>query len=69
MKRYELKVVDYKGNDSTHEFASRKQAYVFISSNMLMNNKYRTALLVDNTTGECWLDICWRGRDNYKHKN
>ena len=68
MKRYDLVTTNYKDVKEHHYFASRKQAYVFVNTTMFMNNKYRQALLVDNETGEIWLNIQWRGQDNYRRK-
>ena len=68
MKRYDLTTTDFKGKKEHHYFASRKQAFVFVNSTMFMNNKYCQALLFDNLTGEIWLNIEWRGPDNYKRK-
>ena len=66
--RYVLTVVKYNNTRECFLFNSRKQAYVFVNNNMFMNNRYCKCNLVDMTTGECWLNICWRGRDNYKRK-
>lgn len=68
MPRYEMILRNYKNNKSTEYFKSRKQAYNFIMSNMLLQNLYQSALLTDLTTGEIWLEINWRGQDNYRKR-
>ena len=65
MKRYEMTLADFNGNKTTEYFNSRKQAYNFVMSNMLLQNNYQEARLLDNTTGEIWLDV-YRGLDCYK---
>jgi hypothetical protein len=65
---YDLKVETYKNTVEHHTFASRKQAFVFINTTMFMQNKYRYARLLHEQTGEIWLEINWRGQDNYKRK-
>lgn len=66
--RYVLTVVNWDCKRAQYKFKSRKQAYVFINALMFMNNEYKKCTLVDSKTGEVWLDIRWRGRDNYKRK-
>jgi hypothetical protein len=69
MKRYDLRVETYKNTSLHFEFTSRKQAFVFVNCEMLMKNKYRYARLMDLTTGEIWMEMTWRGRDNYRRKH
>lgn len=65
MKRYELELTNYKSTKTSEYFTSRKQAYNFLMSKMFLQNKYRSATLLDTTTGEIWLTIGYRARDNY----
>lgn len=67
-KTYDLRVEKFDNTIEHHTFASRKQAFVFVYANMFAKNKYRYARLLDNYTGEIWLEINWRGQDNYKRK-
>jgi hypothetical protein len=65
---YTLQLIDYKGQKTTKDFNSRKQAYVFINTYMFMNNQYQSAQLYDNKYGEIWLSVDYRARDNYKRR-
>ena len=66
--KYVLTVVKWNHKKEQYAFISRKQAFVFVNSNMFMSNRYCKCELVDTSTGEIWLDIRWRGRDQYKRK-
>ena len=67
-KTYDLRLEKFDNTVEHIPFASRKQAFVFIYANMFAKDTYRYARLLDETTGEIWLEINWRGRDNYRRK-
>ena len=65
---YQVKLETYDDQIIYKYYPSRKRAYAYIYLEMMVENNYRYCRVVHRPTGEIWLEINWRGKDNYKRK-